>query len=739
MYRWIAFWPGHDVRICEFKSMISARFSFFFCALLAHGLFLPSPVAAQNKVAIYNSGTQPGHYWVWNGKPILPIGDSVTQGWMETGTDFNQTGYIDALAARGENMAMIWSYIGTDAATQTSDSRIGYNSPEIWPWQGSIESNTMDLGQFNQAYFDRLKSFVSYAESKDVLVLITVHDGWTKDRFGAHPFNSTQGNGPLTANSQYVEFADYNNEMPTTFDASWTRQQKNQYYQERFADKLISELEPYTNVVYEMFNEGEWYNQTNRRLHEQHFLQFFRARTDDLLLTNSGGITGDTPNQDPNVDAISLHTTQWTGNYNTFASTYANSPAKSIFVSEPVPQFDGTNLTPAQIRRGAWEAALAGSGWVAQNDTSFGWDPHAAIASQAAARDDTYSQVGRVTRFMNNSGVPFWNMAPNGSLSSTGMLLTNPGQEYVVYAPTGGTFTVNLSAGSGQTLNVNWYDPRTGVTASYGTVVATGTKSFTAPDSNDWVLRVGASPYPNTTSITGWNFSTNGNREGWAANATAHDLGVTGGTWNLAPSGSDPILTGPVIDIPAGLATLVAIGIRSTDSDISGQLYWKVAGDSGFTEARSQTFTLLGGGVSHTFLFDLSGDPNWTGQITQLRLDPVATGHGGSVAIDFVRLLTTSMLGDYNGDSVVDSEDYIMWKRTGIYGQMGYDLWRANFGHNGAGSGATAVGNIPEPSTAALLMSVALIRWVGRGRKLRPTAALKKRAGYRTISHSLAW
>lgn len=71
------------------------------------------------------------------GQPILPIGDSVTHGWMEQGTDFDQRAYLDALAAQGLNAVLLWSYTATSAAAQRADRRVGYDSPEIWPWQGS--------------------------------------------------------------------------------------------------------------------------------------------------------------------------------------------------------------------------------------------------------------------------------------------------------------------------------------------------------------------------------------------------------------------------------------------------------------------------------------------------------------------------------------------------------------------------------------------------------------------------
>ena len=458
--------------------------------------------AQLEKIGIYTGGNQPGHYLQWKGKPILLIGDSVTQGWMESGTNFDQNAYIDALASRDINLLMIWSFIGTNSVGQQADSRIGYDAPEIWPWLGSPDSGNFDLTQLNQGYFDRLKALVSYAQSKGVVVLITVHDGWTKERFNRHPFNSSLGNGPLTDNSQYVELANFGSEMPNIFDPLWNPQQKNQYFQERFCDKLISELNSYSNVIYEMFNEGEWYNDNLRNQHEQHFLAFFRARCDNLLLTETDAISGDDPHNDSKVDVVSLHG-NWTGRFAAFQSGFDANPSKPYLLSEPVPGWDGLNLTLDVIRRSMWEVSLAGAGWVNQNDPSFGWDPNASIAAQSALRDQAYDFAGHCARFFNISGVNFSNMKPQGTLSSTGICLTQVGVNYVVYAPNAGTFTVDLTAASG-TLNAEWYNPRTGEFTSAGTVAGGGTPSFTAPDSNDWILYIGDRETTSPAPVTGF-------------------------------------------------------------------------------------------------------------------------------------------------------------------------------------------------------------------------------------------
>jgi hypothetical protein len=54
------------------------------------------------------------------------------------------------------------------------------------------------------------------------------------------------------------------------------------------------------------------------------------------------------------------------------------------------------------------------------------------------------------------------------------------GAEYLIYAPNGGSFTVNLAMTT-RVLNVEWFDPRTGTTTAGTTITGGSTKSFTAP------------------------------------------------------------------------------------------------------------------------------------------------------------------------------------------------------------------------------------------------------------------
>jgi hypothetical protein len=419
------------------------------------------------------------------------IGDSVTQGWMECGADFDQDAYIDALAARGITLVMLWAFKGTNAEMQQQDRRIGYDAPELWPWAGSPDKASFDLREFNPGYFNRLRALVARAEAKGIVVLITVHDGWTKTCFSGHPFNRELGNGPLRDRHQYVELADYDREIAGPFDSTWTWQQQNQYFQERVCDRLIEELRPFSNVIYEMFNEGEWYEKSKRRLHELHFLAFFRARCENLLLSNCDHLAGIDGHREKRLDVISLHPYGWVGQSGKFFAGFQAEPPKPYLCSEPVPEFDGREPSLDTIRRSVWEATLAGAGWVNQNDLSFGWNKNAAVSRKASTRDDAYDIAGHCARFFNQAGVRFWLLAPKPGLASTGHCLAKAGGEYVVFAPAKQDVAVDLSGARGKTFHVRWYDPRTGAVRNAPDAIGGTPKSvFRSPLDGDAVLHL---------------------------------------------------------------------------------------------------------------------------------------------------------------------------------------------------------------------------------------------------------
>ena len=78
------------------------------------------------------------------------------------------------------------------------------------------------------------------------------------------------------------------------------------------------------------------------------------------------------------------------------------------------------------------------------------------------------------------------------------------------------------------------------------------------------------------------------------------------------------------------------------------------------------------------------------------------------------------LAGDYNGDSIVDAADYIVWRSTegqsvaastgadgngdGVIDDSDFDVWRTHFGQIASASGAAlSASTVPEPAAFCLL------------------------------------
>jgi beta-glucanase (GH16 family) len=139
--------------------------------------------------------------------------------------------------------------------------------------------------------------------------------------------------------------------------------------------------------------------------------------------------------------------------------------------------------------------------------------------------------------------------------------------------------------------------------------------------------------------------------------------------------------------------------------------------DANFTTAKNIILNLAVGG-------DFDGDPNGTTVFPQTML------------VDYVRVWhrSTGVPGDYNGDLLVDSKDYLAWRKSvgqsgiglpadgsgnGTVGQEDYDVWRQKFGGSPASATATTIlFSVPEPS-AAVPMAIALM--IVSAQRLRPS------------------
>lgn len=87
-------------------------------------------------------------------------------------------------------------------------------------------------------------------------------------------------------------------------------------------------------------------------------------------------------------------------------------------------------------------------------------------------------QMGDTRRFADRMNLA--RMAPRGDLASSGYCLADPGAEYLVYLPEGGTVAVDLS-GAEAALDLEWFDVKAGMMAGTGQAAGGGTREFTSP------------------------------------------------------------------------------------------------------------------------------------------------------------------------------------------------------------------------------------------------------------------
>ena len=432
------------------------------------------------KVGILNN-----HFFIYKGTPLILIGDSATQSIMQNlNVDYKR--WIDDLHSKGIRAAMLWSWMAVRQKKDGSvlDKRYGYVVPDITPWERSGQGRAndgktlWDLKRFNPIYWERLDRVVRYAESKGIIMVITVFDGWPKT-FWSHPFNMENG-GPIPRNASnsfvkrfikrfvggimdkfdgralFWQLYDYDKEaLLKGFDDTWPWQLKNQFFQERFAEKLIQTTCDRTNVIYELVNEG-----SNNRAYDQHWINFFKKRCNNLVMINDDYTPLDAiKNKDVDIVSWHSHTTDPFKLNSRWANGFKNQPPKPIIDSETVPEFYGEKPSASDFRKVIWSIAMAGGGVFVQDDTVFSFDSN---APQRPKGDNLRKYIGYANLFFNNSLFDIFEMKLYNNIveSDNAFVLGRKDVEYIIYIPSKTEVTLNLQKDI--KWEARWFDPSTG-------------------------------------------------------------------------------------------------------------------------------------------------------------------------------------------------------------------------------------------------------------------------------------
>lgn len=143
-------------------------------------------------------------------------------------------------------------------------------------------------------------------------------------------------------------------------------------------------------------------------------------------------------------------------------------------------------------------------------------------------------------------------------------------------------------------------------------------------------------------SLTRWDFTSN--VEGWTARNSATKVrwsGDHGGSLYMDTYGSDPGMVGPSFSLGASTNNLVRMYAWTYCDDKNAEIFFMRSGSS--TVYSGGGFALSQGESGGTYEVDMRLNPNWTGTITQLRIDPAgncgSVASPGFVAFDYIEIV----------------------------------------------------------------------------------------------------
>lgn len=404
---------------------------------------------------------------------------------------FDYDAYLDFVKNHNHNFIRMWVWEQAAWAPWTKEKVLFNPLPydRTGPGKALYGGLKFDLTKFNQAYFDRLRSKVIAARDRRIYVSIMLFQGFSIETKGKNKGNPWKGHPFNLANNVNGINGDPNGdgegkEVHTLSIPEITR------LQEAYVRNVVDMLNDLNNVLYEISNESHDQS-TDWQYHMINYIHNYEATR---------------PKQHP-----VLMTVQWPGGDNT---VLFNSPAEAIspnpgggYKDNP-PAANGSKVIISDTdhlwgiggnHSWVWKSFLRGLNPIFM-------DPYTAKEHQNHPSKPEWEQI---RKSMGNTltyakKINLISMVPQGDLTSTGYCLTNQGKEYLIYLPprdnrvsrsfsrlirVNETVTVDLAAASG-TLNVEWFNPKTGETKDGGTTTGGAKQSFMAPFTGDAVLYI---------------------------------------------------------------------------------------------------------------------------------------------------------------------------------------------------------------------------------------------------------
>lgn len=477
------------------------RLIFFLCVIL--GVHLASPAEIHRPLTVSNN---PNYFKDSNGTTIILVGSQTWNTFQDWGTrgsiepiDFNA--FVGFLTSHGHNFTLLWITEMPrfcNLPITTSDPPDFLVTPLPWartgPGKASDGAPKFDLTKFDAGFFDRLRSRVQTLRKAGIYAGVYLFTGeWL------NVFRCPSDGYPLTGVNNVNGVDDgYTGGKKGIGALTMAGPNAVTRFQDAYVEKVIDTLNDLPNVLWIVSEEAPansiWWND-----HQIAHIRTYEAKKPYQHPIGYAALIGapDSVIYNSNADWV--------------APAIKISPAKSCGSGKPAckvnvndsdhSNFGMWNETAQQNRNYAWENFADGNQvlfmdpyviYYPREKRNLCVSPKSGICSAPDSRWNNFrDNLGYIRRYSRR--LELATLTPRGSLSSTGFCLANTpsrGAEYLVYAPSGGSFTVDVSAMSAtRKLAVEWFNPESGTTITASPISSgPAAQSFTPPFRGDAVL-----------------------------------------------------------------------------------------------------------------------------------------------------------------------------------------------------------------------------------------------------------
>jgi hypothetical protein len=425
---------------------------------------------------------------------------------LPDGPPFPYTEYLDLMEAHYHNFMRLWMFEQPEGASWTP-ARLVF-APLPWartgPGLAADGKPKFNLDVWDEAYFTRMRERITQAGERGIYCAVMLFQGWSLHKTSApygdpwpwHPFNAA--NNVNGVDVPYTQMDD--DEHPCLHSL---RNSEAMARQEAYVRKVIATINDLDNVLYEVINEGgalDWQCHIVNLVHE-----IERARPKQHPVGMTHRISPKQFNSDlfaGPADWISpaKEPQDWLCPGATFLEDYQNDPP--VAEGNKVVINDTDHLWGHGGNAGwVWKSFLRGLNpifmdpwWPLYIESDPEVTPWTFVGGISKDRRDypdwapTRRAMGDTRRYAERMNLAA--MTPHPELASSRYCLANPGEEYLVYLPQGGSVTLNLRAGRGD-FGVEWFLPQVDRTIAGARPLSGGDYAVTvAPFTGDAVLRL---------------------------------------------------------------------------------------------------------------------------------------------------------------------------------------------------------------------------------------------------------